>query len=96
MNATVTRSDVEKLGREVIEEVDNFLHDEWVINTFPKMKLEQQKFDQSINRDKSLDTAEMYDILNDINLDMEIDEDLYYKKITYEDLFRETFSRFMD
>lgn len=96
MNATVTRSDVEKLGREVIEKVDNFLHDEWVINTFPKMKLEQQKFDKYINRDKSLDTAEMYDILNDIYLDMEIDEDLYYKKRSYEDLFRETFSRFMD
>lgn len=91
MNATVTRSDVEKLGREVIEEVDNFLHDEWVINTFPKMKLEQQKFDEYINRDKKLDTLEMYDILEDIFLDMEINEDLYYKKILYKDLFMKTF-----
>ena len=88
MNATVTRSDVEKLGREVIEEVDNFLHDEWVINTFPKMKLEQQNFDKYIIRDKKLDIVEMHEILRDIFLDMEINEDLYYKKRSYENFFR--------
>ena len=40
---TIRKSDVEKLGKDLIKEVDNFLHDEYIITTFPEMKLDPKK-----------------------------------------------------
>ena len=42
---TIRKSDVEKLGKDLMKEVDNFLHDEYIINNFPEMKLDQKEFD---------------------------------------------------
>ena len=85
---TIRKSDVEKLGNELMKEIGNFLHDEYIL-TFPEMKLDQKKFDESVNRFKdkyesgSLDLQEMYDIFVKIKLDDEINGDLYFKKESY-------------
>ena len=95
---TIRKSDVERLGKELIKEADNFLHDEYIINSFPEMKLDQKIFDDSTNKLKdkfesgSLNIQEIYDLLVNINLDDEIDGDLYYKKKSYEDLFKVLFT----
>ena len=39
-SVTIRKSDVERLGKELIKEVDNFLHSNYMINTFPEMKLD--------------------------------------------------------
>ena len=99
---TIRKSDVEKLGKKLIKEVDYFLHDEYIINTFPEMKLDQKKFDDSVNRLKdkfesgSLNIEEIYHILLEIKLDDEIDGDLYFKKGSYLDIFRVLFVSYMD
>ena len=100
-SVTIRKSDVEKLGKDLMKEVDNFLHDEYIMNTFPEVfKSDQKKFDDSVNRLKvqyesgSLSIEEIYHILTKIKLDDEIDGDLYYKKKSYEDLFRVLFSSY--
>ena len=98
---TIRKSDVERLGKELIKEVDNFLHDEYIINSFPEMKLDQKKFDESKNffKDKfesgSLNCEEIFHILFEINLDDEIDGDLFFKKEGYLDLYRALFVSYM-
>ena len=101
-SVTIRKSDVERLGKDLIKEVDKFLHDEYIINSFPEMKLDQEKFDDSVNKLKTqyesgtLNIEEMYHIFVEIKLDAEIDGDLYFKKKSYEDLFRVLFSTYMD
>ena len=96
-SVTIRKSNVERLGKELLKEVDNFLHDEYIITTFSEMKLDQEKFENSMNKykGKSLDLQEMYDIFVNINLDDEIDGDLFFKKKSYEDLFRVLFTDYM-
>ena len=94
---TIRKSDVERLGKELIKEVDNFLNSDYIINNFPEMKLDKEKFDDSkkIFKDKfesgSLNIEEIYHILLEIKLDDEIDGDLFFKKEAYLDLFRVIF-----
>ena len=96
-SVTIRKSDVERLGKELIKEVDYFLHDEYIINTFPEMKLDQKKFEGGVNRLKdkfdrgSLNLEEIYHILVEIKLDDEIDGDLYFKKEAYLDIYRVLF-----
>ena len=93
-SVTIRKSDVERLGKELMKEVDNFLHDEFIITTFPKMILDQKQFDRSVNKLKDkyesgmLNTEEIYHILLKIYLDSEIDGDLFFKKEAYLDIFR--------
>ena len=93
-SVTIRKSDVERLGKELMKEVDNFLHDEYIINNFPEMILDQQQFDRSVNKLKDkyesgmLNTEEIYHILLKIYLDSEIDGDLFFKKEAYLDIFR--------
>ena len=92
MNETVTirKSDVENLGKDLMKEIDNFLHDEYIITTFPEMILDQKEFDRSVNlfKSESLDTEKIYDILTRIYLDDEIDGDLYFKKNAFLHLYQ--------
>ena len=92
MNETVTirKSDVEKLGKDLMKEIDNFLHDEYIITTFPEMILDQKEFDRRVNlfKSESLDTEKIYDILTRIYLDDEIDGDLYFKKNAFLHLYQ--------
>ena len=82
-SVTIRKSDLERLGKELMKEIDKFLHDEYIITTFPIMKLDQKQFDRSVNMFKnkyeseSLNIQEMYDIFSGIYLDDEIDGDLY-------------------
>ena len=98
---TIRKSDVERLGKDLIKEVDYFLHDEYIIDTFPEMKLDQKNFDNSVNKLKdkfesgSLNTEEIYNILIKINLDDEIDGDLFYKKEAYLDIYRVLYVGYM-
>ena len=100
-SVTIRKSNVERLGKELLKEVDNFLHDEYIINNFPEMKLDQKIFDRSVNKLKdkfeseSLDIEEIYHILTRIKLDDEIDGDLYFKKEAYLNLFRVLFVSYM-
>ena len=93
-SVTIRKSDVERLGKELMKEVDNFLHDEFIITTFPEMILDQKQFDRSVNQLKTkyesgmLNTEEIYHILLKIYLDSEIDGDLFFKKEAYLDIFR--------
>ena len=90
---TIRKSDVEKLGKDLMKEIDHFLHDEYIITTFPEMKLDQEKFDSSV-KGEILDIEKIYHILTGIKLDDEIDGDLYYKKESYLDLFKVLFSSY--
>ena len=96
-SVTIRKSDVERLGKELMKEVDNFLHDEYIITTFPEMILDQKQFDRSVNKLKdkyesgTLNTEEIYHILLKIYLDSEIDGDLFFKKEAYLDIFRVLF-----
>ena len=98
---TIKKSDVERLGKDLIKEVDYFLHDEYIINSFPEMKLDQKKFDDSVNKlkdkfeSRSLNIEEIYHILLEINLDDEIDGDLFFKKEAYLDIYRVLFVNYM-
>ena len=40
----IKKKDVEKLGRELIKEVYDFLHNDYIVNTFEEMKEDQKKF----------------------------------------------------
>ena len=65
------------------------------------MKLDQKNFDNSVNKLKdkfesgSLNTEEIYNILIEINLDDEIDGDLFFKKEAYLDIYRVLFVNYM-
>ena len=93
-SVTIRKSDLERLGKDLMKEVDNFLHDEYIITNFPEMILDQKQFDRSVNKLKdkfesgSLNIEEMYHIFVEIELDVELDEDLYFKKKSFEDLFK--------
>lgn len=39
----IRKKDLDKLGKEVLKEVYEFLHDEYILNTFPEMKEEKKK-----------------------------------------------------
>ena len=88
-SVTIKKSDLEKLGKELIKEVNTFLHNDYII-TFPEMKLDQEEFDRILNKFKieSLNLEDIYYILARIKLDDEIDGDLYYKKESFKDLFK--------
>ena len=99
-SVTIRKSDLKRLGKDLMKEIDNFLHDEYIL-TFPEMKLDQEKFDESVNRLKdkfesgSLNIEEIYHILTGINLDDEIDGDLFFKKEAYLDIYRVLFVNYM-
>ena len=125
----IRKKDVEKLGRKLIKEVYDFLHDEYILSTFEEMKEEKKKFIrelvlnkfESVNytivqkenswsikheefdeskheeelkkiedeiKNESLDTNLIFKTLNSLNLDMEIDEDLYFKTHAFINIFK--------
>ena len=83
-----------------MKEIDYFLHDEYIVSDFPELNIDREKFDDSVNRLKdkfeseTLNIEEIYHILVKIELDDEIDGDLYYKKEAYLDIFRVLFTNY--
>ena len=122
MAAVILRQkDVERLGKELLKEVYEFLHDEYILNNFSEMKLEKQKFLKDlvhfkfrrgnytlkleeksgkveyeeelksiINEieNKSLDIQLIFTVLNSLNLNEEIDGDLFFKKDAFINIFK--------
>ena len=125
----ISKKDVERLGKELVKEIYEFLHDEYILSTFEEMKEEQKKFlrglvlnkFESLNhtvvqkenswsikyeefdenkfedelkcvkdeiKNESLDTNLIFKTLNSLNLDMEIDEDLYFKTHAFINIFK--------
>ena len=125
----IRKKDVERLGKELVKEVYEFLHDEYILSTFEEMKEEKKKFlrelvlnkFRSVNyttkqrentwsikyeefdeskfddelkcvkkqiKNGSLDTNLIFKTLNSLNLDMEIDEDLYFKTHAFINIFK--------
>ena len=40
----ITKKDLEKLGKELVKELYEFLHNEYILSSFPEMKEEKTKF----------------------------------------------------
>ena len=117
----IKKKDVDRLAKELLKEIFDFLHDEFILNKFEKMKIVQLKFlnnlvfnhviyankkgelskqflesffnkkefeytsklvDEAM-KDDGIDTIGIYQTIKNIQLDMEADEDLYYKKIAF-------------
>ena len=117
----IKKKDVDRLAKELLKEIFDFLHDEFILNKFEKMKIVQLKFlnnlvfnhviyankkgelskqflesfcnkkefeytsklvDEAM-KDDGIDTKGIYQTIKNIQLDMEEDEDLYYKKIAF-------------
>ena len=139
----IKQKDVKRLGKEVLNEMFNFLHDEYILTEFEEMKEVKKEFlnnlmlnhintlrrkfkiteekrkelvepffkplflgdnenslieeksipdelELKVNamRDDGIDTEGIYQTLNFLKLDMEIDEDLYFKTKAFLDIYR--------
>ena len=139
----IRKKDVDRIGKELLKEMFEFLHDEYILTEFKEMKevqkeflenlalnhintlsrqykitkerrevliepfiddlfkidenssdLEKKKFEydsklvKSAMEDEGIDTEGIYQTFNKLKLDMEIDEDLYYKTKSFLDIFR--------
>ena len=125
----IRKKDVERLGKELVKEVYQFLHDEYILSTFEEMKEEKKnflrglvlnkfesvnytttqrgntwsikyeefdksKFDDELKcvkeqiKNGSLDINLIFKTLNSLNLDMKIDEDLYFKTHAFINIFK--------
>ena len=126
----IRQKDVERLGKELVKEIFEFLHDEYILSNFEEMKEVKEKFlnnlilnhiytlnrrfeitdekrqelfelikgeksfpeemELKVNsmKDDGIDTEGIYQTLISLKLDMEIDEDLYFKTKAFLDIFR--------
>ena len=120
----IRQKDLKRLGKELLNEIFEFLHDEYVLTEFKKIKEVKEKFldnlilnhintlkrrfviseeqrQELINKKSSLeelkvnamkddgiDTEGIFHTLNSLNLNMGINEDLYYKTKAFLNIFR--------
>ena len=126
----IIKKDLKRLGKELLNEIFDFLNDEYILTEFEDMKEVKEKFlnnlilnhINTLNRrfeitdekrqelfelikgeksfpeemelkvnsmkDDGIDTEGIYQTLISLKLDMEIDEDLYYKTKAFLDIFR--------
>ena len=129
----IRQKDLKRLGKELLKEMYDFLHDEYILTEFEEMKKVQEKFLENLslnhintlrrqfkitdkNREElakpfvdllinkkaeydsklvkdameedGVDTEGIYNTLISLNLNMEIDEDLYFKTKAFLDIFR--------
>ena len=92
----ITKKNLNHLAKSLLKEVYDFLHDEYILSTFEETKVKQNKFLKylALNHINILDfekddinTEVIYEIMDKIKLDKEIDEDLYFKKKAFLDIF---------
>ena len=84
----IKKADVEKLGREVYTEVNDFLHEAHTL-TYPEFKVEQEKFDKLVEKNKdNLNLYTIYYIIKKIKLCDEFNGDLYFKVEAFKDIVK--------
>ena len=98
MNVVVRKKDIKSLGKELLKEVYEFLHDDYILSTFEEIKEEQKKFIKNLTKnninldfvknDFHIDIESIFKVINELEFDMEIDEDLYFKTKSFLDIFR--------
>ena len=88
----IRKKDLKLLGKKLLKEIFEFLHDEYILTEFKDMKKIQKEFLENLEKNNikvgSNDIEGIYLTLDDLKLDMEIDEDLYYKTKAFLDIFR--------
>ena len=128
----IRKKDVDRIGKELLNEIFEFLHDEYILTKFQEMQYVQKKFlnklilnhintlhrqykiteekrkvlakpfidenssdleyDSNLVKDAmeddGIDTEGIYHTLISLNLSKEIDEDLYFKKMAFLDIYR--------
>ena len=108
-SVTIRKSDLERIGKKLMKEINNFLHDGYIVSEFPELNNDRENFDNRLNRLKTihettnseeiinnLDIEEICHFLLQIKLDSEIEEDLYFEKESYLDAFRVLFNGYFD
>ena len=125
----IRKKDVERLGKELIKEVFDFLNNEYILNNFSEMKLQKKKLEKDLVfkefnhynntvkqkgnswkikyedydenkfeddlkcvtdkvKNGSINTSVIFQTLNNLDLDMEIDEDLFFKTKAFLNIFK--------
>ena len=131
VSVIIRQKDVKRLDRELLSEMFEFLHNEYILTEFEEMKEVQKEFlenlalnhintlqrqhkitkeerEKMVNEsikytifsklvkdameDEGIDTEGIYQTLNILKLDMEIDEDLYYKTKEFLEYFESGYS----
>ena len=90
MSAVIIRKkDVERLGKEVLKEIKDFLNDEYLLSNFEKVKKDQEILQKILdNKGDNIDTEGIFYTLNSLKLDMEMDLDLYFKIKAFVNIFK--------
>ena len=93
----IRQKDLLRLGKEMLKEIFNLFHNEFILNKFEEIKIFQKVFMDKLKSNnisledgkvRTNDLEAIYKVVKHINFDMEIDEDLFYKKIAYMYIFR--------
>ena len=98
----IRKKDIVRLGTELLEEMFLLLHNEFMLTQFEELKVLQKVFmnklksfnisieDGKVSGLKGLsnDIEVIYNVVKHIKFNMESNEDLYYKKLAYMDIFR--------
>ena len=130
----IRQKDIYRLGKKLLNEMNDFLHDEYILTEFKEMKEVKQKFLKELAfnhintlkrqyriteeerqelakpfidklfdnknieydpnlvkeamKDDGIDTEGIYHALVCLDLEMEINEDLYFKKSAFLDIYR--------
>ena len=83
----IRKKDVERLGKELLIEINDIFNDEYILSEFEEMKNEKIKFVENLAK-KGDDIEGIFYTLNSLYFDMEINEDLYFKKRAFLDIFK--------
>ena len=99
MNVVIREKDIKSLGKKLLKEVYVFLHDDYMLSTFEEIKEEQKKFIKNLTKnninldflkknDFHINIESIFKVIYELEFDMEIDEDLYFKTNSFLDIFR--------
>ena len=104
----IKQKDVKRLATELLNEMFDFLHNDYIITEFKEMKEVQNEFLNKLKLNGILESKELFNLitnkksfpeddsiiegifhtLNSLKLNMEINEDLYYKTKAFLGIYR--------